>query len=248
MKDDICFGIHAVEAKFKSDNPIQKVYYQQHTKSKRLDRILTMAHKHHVSVEEVTRTRLDELTAGGNHQGIAIVTMVKAKTYHETDLKELLSDKDNALVLLLDGVKDPHNLGACLRSADAFGVTCVIVPKDKACSMTPTVAKVACGAAETVPLIQVTNLVRAMHDLQEWGFWLTGLAGESEQTIQEMDHAGKVGIVMGSEGEGMRRLTRETCDHLAKIPMVGTVESLNVSVATGVVLYEVLRSRKLEKK
>lgn len=242
MKEDLCFGVHAVEARLSSKTGAQKLYYSRSDKNKRLDKILSMAQKRHISVEEVTRLQLDKMTSGGNHQGVAAIA-VKAKAHHETELKEMLAGKENALVLLLDGITDPHNLGACLRSADAFGVTAVIIPRDNSCSMTATVAKVACGAAETVPLVQVTNLARAMRDLQEDGFWLTGLSGDEKETIEQMDFSGRVGIVMGAEGEGMRRLTKENCDHLAKIPMCGTVESLNVSVATGVVLYEVLRSR-----
>jgi 23S rRNA (guanosine2251-2'-O)-methyltransferase len=146
-------------------------------------------------------------------------------------------------LLILDGVQDPHNLGACFRSADAAGVHAIIAPKDKAVGITPVVSKVACGAAETVPFIQVTNLARTMEMLKEQGVWLYGAAGEAEQTVYQTKLTGAIGIVMGAEGDGMRRLTRETCDVLLKIPMHGTVSSLNVSVATGIFLFEVVRQR-----
>lgn len=242
MKENISYGVHAVEAKLAAGVGVEKLFYLRDIKSKRLDAIIKLAHQQNVIVAEVSRVKLDNMTGGENHQGVAVIT-AQAKKLHETDIKGLLEDRENAIVLILDGVQDPHNLGACLRSADAFGVTCVLIPKDKACSMTPIVAKVACGAAETVPLIQVTNLSRAIRDLQEDGFWVTGLAGEANQTIHDMDFDGKVGIVMGGEGEGLRRMTKENCDFLCKIPMVGNVESLNVSVATGVTLYEVSRRR-----
>jgi 23S rRNA (guanosine2251-2'-O)-methyltransferase len=147
------------------------------------------------------------------------------------------------LFLVLDGVTDPHNLGACLRTADATGVTAVIVPKDKSASITPIVRKVASGAAETVPLVQVTNLARALRELQDMQVWVIGTAGEATESLYAVDYSGPVAIVMGAEGDGMRRLTRETCDQLITIPLLGTVSSLNVSVATAVCLYEVVRQR-----
>lgn len=147
------------------------------------------------------------------------------------------------LLLILDGVTDPHNLGACLRNADAAGVAAVIVPKDKSAPMTATVSKVACGAAETVPLVRVTNLARTMRHLQEQGIWIVGTAGEATHDIYQAKLTGSLAIVMGAEGDGMRRLTRETCDDLIKIPMAGAVSSLNVSVASGICLFEAVRQR-----
>jgi 23S rRNA (guanosine2251-2'-O)-methyltransferase len=147
-------------------------------------------------------------------------------------------------LLVLDGVQDPHNLGACLRSADAAGVDAVIVPKDKAAGLTPVVRKVACGAAENVPFFQVTNLARTLRDLQERGIWLIGAAGEAESSLYQADLRGPLALVMGAEEQGMRRLTREHCDVLVNIPMAGSVESLNVSVATGICLFEAVRQRR----
>jgi len=147
------------------------------------------------------------------------------------------------LILVLDGVTDPHNLGACLRTADAAGATAVIVPKDKSATLTPVVRKVACGAAEVIPLVAVTNLARTLEKLQQRGLWVVGTAGEAEQEIYQQDLTGPLVMIMGAEGKGMRRLTREHCDFLVKLPMSGSVSSLNVSVATGVCLFEAVRQR-----
>ncbi|MFZ1390229.1 MAG: 23S rRNA (guanosine(2251)-2'-O)-methyltransferase RlmB, partial [Dokdonella sp.] len=162
----------------------------------------------------------------------------------ESELPALIEAAgQEALFLILDGVTDPHNLGACLRSAEAAGVTAVIVPKDKAAGITPTVRRASAGAADRVPFFAATNLSRCLRMLRDAGVWLTGFAGDGPQSLYASDFKGPVGIVIGGEGEGMRRLTREACDFVASIPMRGSVESLNVSVATGVVLFEVLRQR-----
>ncbi len=163
--------------------------------------------------------------------------------YEEGDLAALLEGKTAPLVLVLDCVQDPHNLGACLRTADAAGVDAVILPKDKSAPITDTVRRVACGAAERVPIVRVTNLARAMDKLKELGIWLVGTGDEATQTVYEIDLKGPMGLVMGAEGAGMRRLTGERCDFLAKVPMFGKVECLNVSVATGVCLFEAVRQR-----
>jgi 23S rRNA (guanosine2251-2'-O)-methyltransferase len=165
------------------------------------------------------------------------------RTFEEGDLPSLLEGKKNPLVLVLDCIQDPHNLGACLRTADAAGVACVIMPKDKSAPISETVLRVSCGGAENVPLVRVTNLARAMEKLKELGIWLVGTADEATQSLYEMDLKGPAGIVMGAEGEGMRRLTGEHCDFLVRIPMAGRVECLNVSVATGVCLFEAVRQR-----
>jgi 23S rRNA (guanosine2251-2'-O)-methyltransferase len=165
------------------------------------------------------------------------------RMHDEDDLAGLLEGQANPLVLVLDCIQDPHNLGACLRTADAAGVTLVVMPKDKSSPITDTVRRVACGGAENVPIARVTNLARAMEKLKDLGVWLVGTADEAKRYLYEVDLKGPVGIVMGAEGEGMRRLTGEKCDHLVKIPMGGTVECLNVSVATGVCLFEAVRQR-----
>jgi len=168
--------------------------------------------------------------------------------YEENDIAGLLEGKENPLVLILDCIQDPHNLGACLRTADAAGCALVMMPKDKSAPITETVRRVACGGAESVPIARVTNLARAMDKLKDHGIWIVGTADEATQSLYAMDLKGPTAIVMGAEGEGMRRLTGEKCDFLAKLPMAGKVECLNVSVATGVCLFEVVRQRKAAKK
>lgn len=166
------------------------------------------------------------------------------KIGNEEDLYAIVKAQKAPLLLILDGITDPHNLGACLRTADAAGVHAVVVPKDRAATLTDTVRHIACGAAESVPFMQVTNLARTMEKLQALGVWLVGLAEEGGQLLYELDLKGPIGVVMGAEGPGMRRLTGEKCDFLARIPMAGTVECLNVSVATGVCLFECVRQRR----
>ncbi len=167
-----------------------------------------------------------------------------ANVHDEGDLESLIQAHPNPLVLILDCVQDPHNLGACLRTADAAGVAAVILPKDKSAPITETVHRVSCGGSENVPIVRVTNLARAMDKLKELGVWLIGTADEVSQSIYDIDLKGPIGIVMGAEGSGMRRLTGEHCDFLATIPMAGKVECLNVSVATGVCLFEAVRQRR----
>jgi 23S rRNA (guanosine2251-2'-O)-methyltransferase len=170
-------------------------------------------------------------------------TNAEIRLYEDGDLESLLADKPDPLVLVLDCVQDPHNFGACLRTADAAGVAAVIVPKDKSAPITDTVIRVSCGGAENVPIVRVTNLSRAMDKLKQLGIWLVGTADETNKSLYDLDLKGPIGIVMGAEGTGMRRLTEEKCDFLARIPMAGKVECLNVSVATGVCLFEAVRQR-----
>jgi 23S rRNA (guanosine2251-2'-O)-methyltransferase len=178
------------------------------------------------------------------HQGV-IALCEEGQTHDEAFLLESMEKQGNkALFLVLDGVTDPHNLGACLRSADGAGVHAVVVPKDNSVGLTPVVQKVACGAAESVPLVMVTNLTRTLEKLQQAGAWVVGAAGEAEQFIYDIDLTGPLVLVMGAEGKGIRQLTRKQCDYLAKLPMAGEVSSLNVSVATGVCLFEIVRQRR----
>lgn len=165
-------------------------------------------------------------------------------TYEDGDLEALLDGKKDPLVLILDCVQDPHNFGACLRTADAAGVAMVVIPKDKSAPITETVVRVSCGGAENVPIVRVTNLSRAMKKLKDLGLWLVGTADETDKSLYDIDLKGPIGIVMGAEGAGMRRMTGEHCDFLARIPMAGKVECLNVSVATGVCLFEAVRQRR----
>ena len=242
MKQELVFGIHAVQSLLNAaPQRVQELVVSQGRQDQRLKAVLSLAEICDKPVRYLDRRDLDEL-CGGNHQGV-IAYASQAKAYDEQALYDMLDDGNNPLILILDGVTDPHNLGACLRSADAAGVDAVVIPKDNSVGLTDVVRKVACGAAETVPLIAVTNLARSMKKMQEKGLWIAGAAGEAEQSIYEADLSGPRAIVMGAEGSGMRRLTRETCDDLVKIPMAGSVSSLNVSVATGVILYEVVRQR-----
>jgi 23S rRNA (guanosine2251-2'-O)-methyltransferase len=238
------FGLHAVLALLQNQpERIIRLCVQQQRNDKKMESLIQLAKQHGIPVDHASRQELDRMTQEANHQGI-VVFCTKATTYTEGDLKSILQNLSvPPFVLVLDGVQDPHNLGACLRSADAAGVHAVIVPKDKAVGLTPAVSKVASGAAETVPFVQVTNLVRALEDLKELGIWIYGAAGEAKQSIYQTDLSGPAAIVLGAEGSGLRRLTREHCDVLATIPMQGSVSSLNVSVAAGIFLFEVVRQR-----
>ncbi len=238
------YGIHAVSACLeRSPERLIEVYALKGREDKRLNPILSQLQSLSVSVQFCGRESLDKKANGENHQGI-IAKVKEAKLLNETDLDAIIESCANPLLLVLDGVTDPHNLGACLRSADAAGVTAVIVPKDNSAQLNAIARKVACGAAETMPLIRVTNLVRTLKDLQQrHNIWVVGTAGEACNTLYESQLTGKIALVMGAEGEGLRRLTRETCDELVSIPMAGLVSSLNVSVATGVCLFEIVRKQ-----
>ncbi len=245
----LVYGFHAVEALLKnSADQVQQLYLLRGRGDKRLQLVQQLAEKQQLTIHWSNRDTLDELI-DGNHQGVIAAIAGKVESYDEGYLKshlpKLMDQQVAPLILVLDGVTDPHNLGACLRSAEAAGVHFVIVPKDNSASLNPTVIKVACGAAEMVPLIRVTNLARTLQWLQQEGVWIMGAAGEAEQYHYQADLKGPLAIVMGSEGKGLRRLTREYCDGLIRIPMLGTVSSLNVSVATGICLFEALRQRGL---
>ncbi|HTR01364.1 MAG TPA: 23S rRNA (guanosine(2251)-2'-O)-methyltransferase RlmB, partial [Candidatus Acidoferrum sp.] len=225
--EDWVFGLHAVEALLKhhADN-IEQLLVQQGRHDQRIEPLIQRAHKLHIDVNEASKTEFDE-RIGGVHQGIAARCRNLKLERSEGFLQQLLEGLDHPpFLLVLDGVTDPHNLGACLRTAEAAGVDAVIVPKDKSALMTPTVRKVACGAAEVVPFIAVTNLARTLKHLQDQRIWIFGAAGEAEQSIYQTDLRGPLALVLGSEGAGMRRLTREHCDHIFSIPMAGEVSSL----------------------
>lgn len=235
------YGFHAIERLLKqSPEAIHFIVLQKGPLGKRGQAIFDQARRLGVMVRQEPKSFFNKIE--GVHQGVVAEVKPQA-ALNEQDLMALLEKAANPLCVFLDEVQDPHNLGAILRTADATGVTAVVIPKHKSAGMNETVRKVACGAAETVPLVVVSNLSRTLKDCQQAGMWLIGLAGETQQTIYDMDFKGNIGLVMGAEGSGLRKLTRETCDHLAAIPMVGSVESLNVSVATGVTLYEALRQR-----
>ena len=242
------YGIHAVKA-FLDNAPerLIEVLVLKGREDKRLNALLNELYRLGISVQQANRQTLDNKAKGEVHQGI-IAKIMPQKELNENDLAMILAQKSQPFLLILDGVTDPHNLGACLRTADAAGVDAVIVPKDKSAQLTPTARKVASGAAETVPLIRVTNLARTMRELQErHNIWIIGTAGEADSGIYNAKLTGAIALVMGAEGGGMRRLTREHCDQLISIPMAGSVSSLNVSVATGVCLFEIVRQKLMTK-
>jgi len=244
MSESWIVGINPVEGALSNDaERVREVLVENGQRNARVHELAERAKALRIPVHHRPREQLDKVAGEARHQGV-VARYEAPPMANEGDLPELLEQAGpDALVLVLDGVTDPHNLGACLRSAAAAGVTAVIVPKDRAVGLTPVVRRASAGGADRVPLIAATNLARALRTLKDAGVWITGLAGETETSIYDIDLKGPVALVLGSEGEGMRRLTRDTCDFLARIPMPGTMESLNVSVATGVVLFEALRQR-----
>lgn len=249
---DCIGGLHSVKAALKSSaSEIEKLLIQKGRRDTRLRDLRQLAERHAIPAEEVNRSLLNELAPDLQHQGI-IAVLRASSTGLRSDLPEfvdqvLASEPDRALlVLVLDEVQDPHNLGACLRSADAAAVDAVVIPANNSVGLTPVARKVASGAAESIPLFQVTNLSKALIDLQQRGIWVYGAAGDADSSLYAMDLRGHIALVMGAEGRGLRRLTRERCDGLFHLPMRGSVSSLNVSVATGVCLFEAMRQRNLK--
>lgn len=240
----LVFGLHAVRTLLQRHaDKIGQLLIVRGREDTRMSEVLKLAREHQVKVEFRPAPELDQLASGERHQGV-IARLLKVENLGEGALDEILDKAGDApFVLVLDGVTDPHNLGACLRTADAAGVHAVIVPRDRAAGLSPVVRKVAAGAAETIPLIQVVNLARTLRYLKERGFWIVGTDDEADMPLHQAKLTGPLAVVMGAEGSGMRRLTKENCDALLSIPMLGVVESLNVSVATGVTLYEAVRQR-----
>jgi len=234
-------GIHAVKHALDAGEAIDELVVIKGKTHPRLNELIHLARKVKVRVSFVPKEALERLADGVPHQGV-VAKMTPKGTVSFKEWLTGIADQDEALVLLLDQVTDPHNLGACIRTAEASGCVGVVIPKDHAADLSsPIVSKSACGALSRIPVLRVTNLSRSMKDLQDAGFWISGLAGEAETMLHDINFSGKNALVMGAEGEGMRRLVRESCDQLVKIPMPGKVESLNVSVATGVALFEVVR-------
>ncbi len=242
-KLEAVYGLHAVQALLKSaPHRVNEVLVLQGRQDQRLQKVLAAAQKADIKVRQASRKELDKI-GEGNHQGVVAMSF-PGELHDEKFLYKLIESMSEApFLLVLDGVTDPHNLGACLRTAEAAGVHAVIAPKDNSATLTPTARKVSCGAAEVLPYVPVTNLARCLRKLQELGVWIIGTAGEADQAVYQQDLKGPMALVMGAEGPGMRRLTRECCDGLINIPMAGEVSSLNVSVATGVCLFEAVRQR-----
>ncbi len=239
-------GINAVASAIEHDaEHVREVLLEAGARNPRITEIEGNARRLGIEVRRVAQQALDGVAGGLRHQG-AVARYAAARTWDEHELPELVEAAEGrALVLVLDGVQDPHNLGACLRSAAAAGATAVVIPRDKAVQVNATVRKTSAGAADRIPVVRCTNLSRCLRELQKLGVWIYGLAGDVDGSLYALDLTGNVALVLGGEGEGLRRLTREHCDGLARIPMPGDMESLNVSVAAGVVLFEAVRQRQV---
>ena len=237
-------GFHATNAALDhTPDKLTAVWVDQRRRDKRLSNIESRFQELGLAVESVDRKRLDRLLGSRNHQGIVVELQLPAELDEYALEAAIALSGSKTFLLVLDQVQDPHNLGACMRTADATGVNGIVVTRDKSVAMTPAVYKIASGAAETVPLYQVTNLARSLGRLKQQGVWVIGADGAAQQNLFNTNLTGPVAIVIGAEGRGLRRLTREQCDMLVNLPMLGEIESLNLSVATGVLLYEVLRQR-----
>ncbi len=241
----VIYGLHAVRAVIeRRPQDVLRLCIAEARDDRRVRELRDLAASRGVKATNAQASVLDQETGGAAHQGV-LAEVRPSAPLNENALLDLLTGLPApALVLVLDGVSDPHNLGACLRTADGAGATAVVAPRDRAAGLTPVVRKVAAGAAETVPFAQVTNLARSLRDMKAAGLWIAGTAGDAELEVYDADLSGPLAIVMGSEGRGLRRLTRECCDFHVRLPLLGTVGSLNVSVAAGITLYEALRQRR----
>ena len=240
----VLFGFHAVGVRLKTDpTSVIEIYYEPTRRDARMRHFLERVKEAGVRLIEADALRIAKLVGSHGHQGVAARVNEIKMVHSLDDLLDALEGKDAPLILVLDGVTDPHNLGACLRVADGAGAHAVIAPKDHAVGVNATVAKVASGAAETVPYFMVTNLARTLNELKERNIWVIGTSDDAPKTLFDVDLKGPTALVLGAEGDGMRQLTRKTCDELVSIPMQGAVESLNVSVASAVCLYEACRQR-----
>lgn len=236
------FGFHAITSRIRQHpESIQEIFLDEHRHDHRARNLIALAENQSIRISICDAVKLQKIAGTTHHQGVAAsILNIQNQISIETILESV---SDDTLLLLLDGVKDPYNLGACLRIADAFGAQAIVVPKDNAVGLTSTVYKVASGSAENIPLISVTNFARTIRLLKQQGIWVIGTAAEANDTLDHIKLSGPTAWVLGSEGEGMRKLTRENCDQLVRIPMIGHVNSLNVSVAAGICLFETLRQR-----
>ncbi|AJC49212.1 23S rRNA (guanosine(2251)-2'-O)-methyltransferase RlmB [Allofrancisella guangzhouensis] len=242
---DLVYGVHAVESLIKANQAKELFILQKQNLNPKLSQIMDDAKA--LSIEVTFLNSVKDLPCrikkDANHQNIFAIEKITLKTYIESDIPNLLLESSKPFILVLDSVQDPHNFGACIRSAHSAGVDFIVVPKDNSAPVNATVKKVACGAAEHTKIVVVTNLARAIEKLKEQGVWVIGLAGEASDSLYDMNLNDPIAIVAGAEGSGMRQLTKTSCDFLAKLPMFGKVSSLNVSVATGIALYETVRQR-----
>jgi 23S rRNA (guanosine2251-2'-O)-methyltransferase len=240
----LIYGLHAVRAALEAGTDLRALWALKQRRDPRLEALLKLAASRGLTAQLAERSTLDRLAGTSHHQGV-VAELAHAAGPRQVDLDALVAEAGpDLLLLVLDGVQDPHNLGACLRTANAAGCQAVVVPRDRAAGLTPVVRKVASGAAEVTPLVQVTNLARALRELTDAGVRIVGTDEEGDADLFQADLTGPLALVMGAEGEGLRRLTREHCDVLARLPMGGTVASLNVSVAAGVCLFEAVRQRR----
>lgn len=246
---ELVFGYHATESLIRQrPGHIQTLMVQADRNDKRMQALNDLAQSQGVAITRCAKSDLDAVTSG-RHQGV-IARLQQGASHEaagqtsESDMMAMVAEAERPLLLILDGVTDPHNLGACLRSADAAGVTAVVFPKDKSADVNDVARKVASGAAETVPWVRVTNLARTIEHLKQAGVWIIGASGEVPETLHDQDLTVSCALVLGSEGSGMRRLTRESCDFMVSLPMAGAVSSLNVSVAAGICLFEAVRQRR----
>ncbi|WP_421717502.1 23S rRNA (guanosine(2251)-2'-O)-methyltransferase RlmB [Algiphilus sp.] len=236
-------GFHAVSAALEAAEPPLEVLLSQTRRDQRASALIAQAESRGVPLRRCGRDTLDLLLPGVRHQGVVARVAVAASAAMDADTLLYSPAPADGLVLVLDGIQDPHNLGACLRSAEAAGAQAVVIPRDRSVRVTPTVSKVAAGSAERVPVLSVTNLARALDQLRENGYWICGLDGQAERSLWQLRATQPLALVMGAEGAGLRQRTRQHCDELVRIPMLGQTESLNVSVSTGVCLFEVARQR-----
>ncbi len=246
MKEELICGPHAVLAVLKAHaDEIDGIWVSNERQDQRMNAVLSAARDARVKVHRSPRAALDRMSEGVSHQGVIARRFAAPRPAHSDDLGAFVASISSSkpLILILDGVQDPHNLGACLRVADAAGAQAVVMPRDRSAPLSAVARRAAAGAAETIPLFEVTNLARTLDELKEAGLWIIGTAANGEQSVFQADLKGPVALVLGGEGAGMRRLTQERCDLLVRIPMAGTVESLNVSVAAGICLFEALRQR-----
>jgi 23S rRNA (guanosine2251-2'-O)-methyltransferase len=236
------FGFHAVTSRLRQNpDSIKEIYFDANRRDQRARELIKLAEFKNIRLISCDQERLDKITGNNRHQGVTAVVDTTRGYLSIEDVLETLSEP--ARLLMLDGIQDPHNLGACLRVADAFGVHAVIAPKDRAVGLTATVHKVASGAADTIPFIPVTNLARTIRTLKQRGIWVIGTDSSADCDLNTLNLHGPIAWVLGAEGQGMRRLTREICDQITRIPMLGNVESLNVSVSAGICLFETYRQQ-----
>ncbi|APC97647.1 23S rRNA (guanosine(2251)-2'-O)-methyltransferase RlmB [Francisella frigiditurris] len=246
----LVYGIHAVESLIKTDSASKVIILNKGLNNPQIKSILDLASEKGIKPEVIDHIKQlpERLPRDVTHQGVFAYSLENnQKMYDEKDLKSLLPQDKNAFILILDSVQDPHNLGACIRTAHSAGVDFLVIPKDNSATVNATVKKVACGAAEHLKIVVVTNLSRAIEKLKEQGVWVIGLAGEADESLYDMNLQDSIALVAGSEGKGMRQKTKANCDFLAKLPMYGEVSSLNVSVASGISMYEVVRQRNFVK-